>query len=74
MVVWLYMMNIRKKNVNHEQLHLDKTEGWNLILRPEKEYGTLSDHEYFCIHDDLFDRIKSTHQDKISFGGLYQMN
>ena len=59
------MMNIRKKNVNHEQLHLDKTEGWNLILRPEKEYGTLSDHEYFCIHDDLFDRIKSTHQDQL---------
>ena len=23
-----------------------------------------SDHETFFIHDDLFDRIKSTHQDK----------
>ena len=31
---------------------------------PEKEDGTLSDHEYFCIHDDIFDRIKSTHQDQ----------
>ena len=29
---------------------------------PEKEYGTLSDHKYFCIHNDLFDRIQSTHQ------------
>ena len=31
---------------------------WKL---PQK---TLSDHEYFCIHDDLFDRIKSTDQDQ----------
>ena len=31
---------------------------------PEKEGGSLSDHEYFCIHDDLFDRIQSTHKDR----------
>ena len=24
----------------------------------------MSDHEYFCIHDDLLDRIQSTHQDR----------
>ena len=24
----------------------------------------MSNHEYFCIHDDLFDRIQSTHQDR----------
>ena len=30
---------------------------------PEKEDGTFSDHEYFFIHDDLFDRIQSTYQD-----------
>ena len=24
----------------------------------------MSDHEYFCIHDDIFDRIQSTHQDR----------
>ena len=35
-----------------------------MIGIPEKEDGTLSYHEYFCIHDDLFDRIKSTHQDQ----------
>ena len=29
-----------------------------------KPDGTFSDHEYFCIHDDLFDRIQSTHQDR----------
>ena len=50
--------------IDHEKLQFDKTDGWTLIGIPEKEYGTLSDHEYFCIHDDLFDRIKSTHQDQ----------
>ena len=49
--------------IDHEKLQFDKTDGWNLIGIPEKEYGTLSDHDYFCIHDDLFDRIESTHQD-----------
>ena len=24
----------------------------------------MSDHEYFCIHDDLFDIIKLNHQDR----------
>ena len=24
----------------------------------------MSDHEYFCIQDDIFDIIQSTHQDK----------
>ena len=36
-----------------------------MIGIPEKEYGSLFDHEYFCIHDDLLDRIKSTDQDKM---------
>ena len=31
---------------------------------PEKEDGTLSGHDYFSIHDDLFDRIQSTRQDR----------
>ena len=35
-----------------------------MIGIPEKEDENFSDHEYFCIHDDLFDRIKSTHQDQ----------
>ena len=38
-----------------------------MIGLPEKEDGTSSDHEYFCIHDDLFDRIKSTYQDQSFF-------
>ena len=59
--------------MDHEQLQFDKTDGWTLIGIPEKEDGTLSDHEYFCIHDDLFDRIKSTHQDQIFCGSFHIM-
>ena len=56
---WLYMTKIWKKIIiDHEQLQFDKTDGWTLIGIPEKEYGTLSDHNYFCIHDDLFNSIK----------------
>ena len=38
--------------------------GWTLIIIPEEPDDSLSDHEYFFIHDDLFDRIQSTHQDR----------
>ena len=60
MGVWIYMMKIRKKRfiIDHEQSQFDKTDGWNLIGILEKEDVTLSDRVYFCIHDDLFDRIK----------------
>ena len=50
--------------IDHEQLEFDKTDGLTLIGIPEKEDGILPDHEYFCIHDDMFDRIKSAHQDQ----------
>ena len=60
--------------IDHEQLEFDKTDGWTLIGIPEKEDGNFSDHEYFCIHDDLFDIIKSTHQDQIFCGSFHLMN
>ena len=61
--------------IGHEHLEFIKNAGWNLIGIPEKPDGTLSDHEYFCIHDDLFDKIKSTHQDRnIMWKFIYQMN
>ena len=49
--------------IDHEQLKFEKNDGEKLIGIPEKLDGSLSDHEYFFIHDDLFDRIKSPHQD-----------
>ena len=62
----LYDEDLEKRFIiDHEQLEFDKTDGWTLIGIPENEYGSLSDHDYFCIHDDLFDRTKSTHQDQI---------
>ena len=70
----LYDEDLEKRFIiDHEQLQFDKTDGWNLIGIPEKEYGTLYDHEYFCIHDDLFDRIKSTHQDQTFCGSFHIM-
>ena len=49
--------------IDHEQLKYDKNSGLTLIGITEKPDGTMVDHEYFCIHGDLFDIIKSTHQD-----------
>ena len=50
--------------IDHEQLQFDKNYGWTLIGIPEKPDGTLSDHEYFWIHNYLFDRTQSTNQDR----------
>ena len=52
--------------IDHKPLQFDKNAGWNLIRIPEKPDGILSDHEYFCIHINLFGRIQSTHQDRNS--------
>ena len=50
--------------IDHEQLKFDKNARWTLIGILEKPDGHFSDHEYFCINDDLFDIIQSTHQDR----------
>ena len=60
--------------MDHKQLEFDKPDGWTLIGIPEKEDGSFSDHEYFFIHDDLFDRIKSTHRDQNICGSFHLMN
>ena len=43
--------------IDHGKLESNKNSGSALIGILEKPDGTLSDHEYFFIHDDLFDRI-----------------
>ena len=61
----LYDEHLKKRFIiDHIQLEFDKTDGWTLMGISEKEDGTLYDHDYFCIHDDIFDRIRSTHQDR----------
>ena len=43
----LYDEYLKKRFIiDHEQLQFDKTDVWYLIGIPEKEDGTLSDHEY----------------------------
>ena len=39
--------------------NLIKNDKWDLIGIPDKPDGTLYDHDYFSIYDDLFDRIQS---------------
>ena len=35
-----------------------------MTVIPEKQDGNLSEYEYVCIHDDIFDIIQSTRQDR----------
>ena len=61
----LYYEYMKKRFIiDHEILEISKTDGWTLIGITEKEDGTLSDNEYFFIHDDIFDKIQSNHQDR----------
>ena len=50
--------------IDHEQLQFDKSSVWNLIEIHDKPDGSLLDHNYFCIHDGVFDINQSNHQDK----------
>ena len=50
--------------IDHEILEFNKTYGWNLIGIHQKEDAILSDHDYFFFHDDLFDRVQATQQDR----------
>ena len=58
--------------IDHKQLKFDKNAGWNLIGIPDKPDVTFSDNDTFCIHDDIFDIIQSTHQDRNIMWGLPQ--
>ena len=44
-------------------MHFVKGEGYSLIGNPDFPNGSSTDHEYFCIHEDLFDIILATEQD-----------
>ena len=35
-----------------------------MTVIPEKQDGNFSEYEYVCIHDDIFDIIQSTNQDR----------
>ena len=44
-------------------MHFVKGDGYALIGNPDFSDGSSTDHEYFCIHDNLFDRILATEHD-----------
>ena len=61
----LYDEYVKKISIiDHEELHLDINYGWTLIGITDEPNCSMTNHEYFCIHDDLFDiSIKSSGQE-----------
>ena len=60
----LYDIDTEKRySIDDKEIHFVKGEGYALIGNPDIPDGSLTDHEYFCIHEDLFDRILATDQD-----------
>ena len=53
----------KRYSIDEKEIHFVKGEGYALIGNPDFLYGSSTDHEYFCIHEDLFDRILATDQD-----------
>ena len=53
----------KRYSIDEKEIHLVKGERYALIGHPDFLYGSSTDHEYFCFHEDLFDRILATDQD-----------
>ena len=59
----LYDIYFQKRYyIDDKGIHFVKGDGYALIGNPYHPDGTSTDHEYYCIHDDLFDRILETDQ------------
>ena len=50
-------------SIDDKEIHFVKGDGYYLIGNPDHPDGSSTDHEYFCINDDLFDRILENDQD-----------
>ena len=60
----LYDIDTEKRYyIEDKEMHFVKGEGYALIGNPDFPDGFSTDHEYFCIHKDLIDRILATDQD-----------
>ena len=54
----LYDIFMEKRySIDDKDIHFVKGDGYALIGNPYHPDVTSADHEYFCIHDDLFDII-----------------
>ena len=59
----LYKIDTEKRySIDDKGINFVKGDGYALISNPYYPYGTSTDHAYFCIHDDLFDKILETDQ------------
>ena len=64
----LYDIDFGKRySIYYEDIHFGKGYGYSLIGHPDHPDGTSTDHEYFCIHDELFGRILETDQNPILY-------
>ena len=54
-----YISWVSGENIYHWLLIITiwQNSGWTLIGITEKHDGKFSYHEYFCIHDDIFDNM-----------------
>ena len=60
----LYDINAEKRySIDDKEINFVKGYGYALIGNPDFPDSSSTDHEYFCIHDDFFDRILATEQD-----------
>ena len=50
----------KRYSIDDEDIHFVKGYGYALIGNPNHTDGNSTDREYFCIHDDLFNRILET--------------
>ena len=59
----LYDIYMEKRySIYDKGIHFLKGDGYALISNPDHPDGNSTDHEYFCIRDDLFHRILETDQ------------
>ena len=53
---------VNRYYIDDEYIHFVKGDGYALIGNPDHPDGTSTDHKYFCIDDELFDRVLETEQ------------
>ena len=59
----LYDIDTEKRySIDDKEIHFVNGDGYALIGNPDHPDGTSTDHEYFCIHYNVFDRILETDQ------------
>ena len=60
----LYDIDMEKRcSIDDKETYFVKGDRYSLIGNPDLPDGSSTDHEYFCIHEDLFDIILGTKQD-----------